>query len=115
MRVRLNMLHHDKMTNKSKRFTPNHRVSGQWSGNIEPWGRSLSPFMGPLLRINLAQVVMRIEDEHNFRWPPKIRTYLKNTSKLCAFHKDIGHETRDCRHLKNKIDDLLFRGSRGKL
>lgn len=44
-----------------------------------------------------------------------MRTHLRDTYKWCAFHKDIGNEIRDCRHLKNQIEDLLSKEYLGDL
>lgn len=39
----------------------------------------------------------------------------KDTTKWCAFHKDIGYDTKNYRHLKKEIDELLLKGYLGNL
>lgn len=35
---------------------------------------------------------------------------LRDPSKYCAFYKDTGHWTRDCRNLKSEIKHLFLEG-----
>lgn len=37
-----------------------------------------------------------------------MRTQFRKANKYCAFHKDMGPWTNDCRHLKWEIEKLLF-------
>ena len=34
----------------------------------------------------------------------------RDTSKFCRFHNDVGHNTDDCRHLKDEIETLIRAG-----
>jgi hypothetical protein len=39
--------------------------------------------------------------------PPPLCTQLKNKDKLCLYHKDHGHYTNGCIHLKDAIEKLI--------
>ena len=41
--------------------------------------------------------------------PIKVSTH-RDITKYCAFHKDHGHLTSDCRHLRRQIEDLIQKG-----
>ena len=34
----------------------------------------------------------------------------KSKGRYCAFHEANGHETADCRHLKDQVEDLIRKG-----
>nr|GEX50909.1 hypothetical protein [Tanacetum cinerariifolium] len=34
----------------------------------------------------------------------------RNASKFCKFHRDVGHTTDECMHLKRKIEEMLISG-----
>ncbi|GAV71707.1 hypothetical protein CFOL_v3_15197, partial [Cephalotus follicularis] len=44
--------------------------------------------------------------------PEKLRTPAENRSveKYCRYHRDHGHDTEECRQLKNQIEDLIRKG-----
>ena len=35
---------------------------------------------------------------------------VRNKNKYCWFHKDYGHNTEDCRDLKEQIEELIRKG-----
>ena len=39
--------------------------------------------------------------------PLKHQKGKRDTSKFCRFHNDVGHNTDDCRHLKDEIETLI--------
>ncbi|GAV79090.1 LOW QUALITY PROTEIN: hypothetical protein CFOL_v3_22555, partial [Cephalotus follicularis] len=47
-----------------------------------------------------------------FQWPEKLRSPAenKNVEKYCRYHRDHGHDTEECRQLKNQIEDLIRKG-----
>ena len=69
-------------------------------------------------RINTArsQILMDIEKDKDGRWPKPLREEgeRKNQSMYCRFHKDNGHNTDDCRQLKDEIEFLIRRGKLAK-
>ncbi|GAV73298.1 hypothetical protein CFOL_v3_16784, partial [Cephalotus follicularis] len=44
--------------------------------------------------------------------PEKMRAPAENKSmeKYCRYHRDHGHDTEECRQLKNQIEDLIRKG-----
>ncbi|KAL0399444.1 UNVERIFIED_CONTAM: hypothetical protein Sradi_2287700 [Sesamum radiatum] len=46
------------------------------------------------------------------QWPTKMKDNPKRfrSNKYCRFHRDRGHTTEECHHLKNEIEKLIQRG-----
>ncbi|XP_048498022.1 uncharacterized protein LOC125496565 [Beta vulgaris subsp. vulgaris] len=53
-------------------------------------------------------ILMEIKDQHELKAPTEMKTPYRNRdkSKYCHFHKDCGHETNECKHLKRALEDL---------
>ncbi|GAV77012.1 hypothetical protein CFOL_v3_20484 [Cephalotus follicularis] len=52
------------------------------------------------------------QDKVPIQWPEKLRSLAKrrNVEKYCRYHREHGHDTEECRQLKNQIEDLIRRG-----
>ena len=63
-----------------------------------------------------SQILMEIEKDKDVRWPKPLRMEgeRKNQHLYCRFHKDNGHNTDDCRQLKDEIEFLIRRGKLDK-
>ncbi|GJW34040.1 hypothetical protein Tco_0054072 [Tanacetum coccineum] len=51
-------------------------------------------------------------DKVKFKPPPPMTTPVekRNASKFCEFHREVGHTTDECMHLKRQIEELLKAG-----
>ncbi|GAV72414.1 hypothetical protein CFOL_v3_15902, partial [Cephalotus follicularis] len=47
------------------------------------------------------------------QWPEKLRSpaEARDVEKYCWYHRDHGHDTEECRQLKNQIEDLIRKGN----
>lgn len=52
---------------------------------------------------------MDIDNDKDARFSKPLCTDLEKMDKniFCRFHKDVGHDTKDCRKLKDEIDFLI--------
>ncbi|XP_021767539.1 uncharacterized protein LOC110731933 [Chenopodium quinoa] len=48
--------------------------------------------------------------DDKWKRPPRMVNRNRDTSKWCDFHRDHGHTTEECTHLKDNIEDLVRRG-----
>ncbi|KAL8115421.1 hypothetical protein AgCh_022058 [Apium graveolens] len=63
-----------------------------------------------------SQILMEIEKDRDIHWPKPLKedpTKL-DKSKYCRFHKDVGHDTDECRQLKDEIEFLIRKGRLNK-
>ena len=58
------------------------------------------------------QILTEIRDEPSLKWPRPLQSSpnMRDKRKYCRFHKDHGHYTKDCRDLKEQIEELIWRG-----
>ncbi|XP_059658677.1 uncharacterized protein LOC132305006 [Cornus florida] len=54
----------------------------------------------------------QIQDDASLKWPPKLKAdpTKRSLGKYCRFHRDHGHNTKDCFDLKNQIENLVRKG-----
>ncbi|XP_057250029.1 uncharacterized protein LOC130591124 [Beta vulgaris subsp. vulgaris] len=59
-------------------------------------------------RMDQYSILMEIKDQHELKAPAEMKMPYRNRdkSKYCHFHKDCGHETNECKHLKRALEDL---------
>ncbi|XP_048493023.1 uncharacterized protein LOC125493597 [Beta vulgaris subsp. vulgaris] len=57
-------------------------------------------------------ILMEIKDQHELKAPVGMKAPYRNRdkSKYCHFHRDCGHETNECKHLKRALQDLAQKG-----
>ncbi|GAV70266.1 hypothetical protein CFOL_v3_13764 [Cephalotus follicularis] len=65
----------------------------------------------PLLDTRTKILAME-QDKVPFQWPEKLRTPAENRSveKYCRYHREHGHDTEECKQLKNQIEILIRKG-----
>ncbi|XP_043697244.1 uncharacterized protein LOC122648037 [Telopea speciosissima] len=63
-----------------------------------------------------AHILNEIKDQVTLRWPTKMvkPAHERNKNKYCRFHQDHGHDTKECRRLKDEIEALIQRGCPGR-
>ena len=79
-----------------------------------PPKKSQGPSFTEYARLNAprSQILLDIEKEKDVRWPKPLRgdPSKRNKDLYCRFHKDVGHDTDDCKQLKDEIEFLIRRG-----
>ena len=60
----------------------------------------------------IDKIFTQIKDEHYLKWlrPLHSSPNVRDKNKYCQFHKDHGHNTEDCRDLKEQIEELIRKG-----
>ena len=58
------------------------------------------------------KILTQIKDEHYLKWPRPLHSSpnVRDKNKYCRFLKDHGHNTEDCRDLKEQIEELIRKG-----
>ena len=64
------------------------------------------------LVIPVDKILAQIKDEHYLEWPRSLHSspHVRDKKKYCWFHKDHGHNTEDCKDLKEQIEELIRKG-----
>ncbi|XP_074328083.1 uncharacterized protein LOC141665997 [Apium graveolens] len=80
--------------------------------------KNQQPRFAEYARLNAirSQILMEIEKDKDFKWLKPLRgdPEKRDKSRYCRFHKDVGHNTGDCRKLKDEIEYLIRRGKFGR-
>ncbi|GKE20578.1 hypothetical protein Tco_1432090, partial [Tanacetum coccineum] len=63
------------------------------------------------LLIKTPKEIMALE-KGKFKTPPPMTTPVEkqNANKFCQFHREVGHNTDECNHLRKQIEDMLKTG-----
>ena len=82
--------------------SPDHRAQ-----RCSPSGRFCN--YAPL-NASKTQVLMEVREQ--LPRPERMRTHLgkHNPNKFCLYHRDHGHDTKECIQLRDKIEELIRRG-----
>ncbi|XP_057958049.1 uncharacterized protein LOC131150941 [Malania oleifera] len=64
------------------------------------------------LNVPHSELLIQIRKKDYVSWPEPMQTPLhkRNMSKFYAFHRDQGHDTKECIQLKKEIEALIRRG-----
>ncbi|XP_050277682.1 uncharacterized protein LOC126719138 [Quercus robur] len=59
-----------------------------------------------------AKVLEKIKNKPFFKWPNKMAgdPMKRNQNLYCQYHQEPGHTTKDCRNLRNHLDQLVREG-----
>ncbi|KAK1383309.1 hypothetical protein POM88_021044 [Heracleum sosnowskyi] len=83
-----------------------------------PKRNNFGPRFTEFARLNTprSQILMEIAKEEDLRWPKPLRTDMskRNQNQFCRFLKEVGHDTDDCRQLKDEIKFFIRRGKLNK-
>ena len=81
-------------------------------GNRQREDKNPSPMKFTPLVMPVDQILTEIRDELSLKWPRPLHSSpsLRDKRKYCRFHKDYGHYTKDCRDLKEQIEELIQKG-----
>ena len=81
-------------------------------GNRRREDKNPHPTKFTLLVTPVDQILTEIRDEPSFNWrrPLHSAPSLRDKRKYCRFHKDHKHYTKDCRDLKEQIEELIHNG-----
>ena len=60
----------------------------------------------------MHQVLEKIKNESFLKWPNKMADdpMRRNQNLYCQYHQELGHTTKDCRNLRNHLDQLVREG-----
>ena len=86
----------------------------QWNdeGNKRREDKNPRPMKFTPLVMPVDQILTEIKDEPSLKWPRPLHSSpsMRNKRKYCHFHKDHEHYTKDCRDLKEQIEELIRKG-----
>ncbi|GAV72592.1 hypothetical protein CFOL_v3_16080 [Cephalotus follicularis] len=95
------------LTKEDLRHKLSRREGSSRGGAPIPSYNTFAPLLDTRTRILVVE-----QDKVPFQWPEKLRIPAenRNVEKYCRYHHDHGHDTEECRQLKNQIEDLIRKG-----
>ncbi|GAV63505.1 hypothetical protein CFOL_v3_07023 [Cephalotus follicularis] len=101
-RKEMSELHRDDLRHKLSR-----RERSPQGGAPIPTYNNFSPLLEPRTRILAVE-----KDKVPIQWLAQMRSPAdkRDTEKYFRYHRDHGHDTEECRQLKNQIEDLIRKG-----
>ncbi|GAV61697.1 hypothetical protein CFOL_v3_05224, partial [Cephalotus follicularis] len=95
------------LSNEDLRHKLSRREGTSRGGTLIPSYNHFAPLLDTRTRILAVE-----QDKVPIQWPEKMRSPAekRNTEKYCRYHRDHGHDTEECRQLKNQIEDLIRKG-----
>ena len=92
-----------------KRERPDRQTSDRGKRKDEKTPRTVrfTPLVMPI-----DKILTQIKDKHYLKWPRPLHSSpnVCDKKKYCRFHRDHGHYTKDCRDLKEQIEELIRKG-----
>ena len=92
-----------------KREHPNRRSNDGLRRKEDKGPRTVK--FAPLI-MHIDKILTQIKGEHYLNWPRPLHSSpnVNDKNKYCRFHKDHGHNTEDCRDLKEQVEELIRKG-----
>ncbi|GAV89262.1 hypothetical protein CFOL_v3_32680, partial [Cephalotus follicularis] len=96
-----------KLAKEDLRHKLSRRENSPRGGAPIPAYNNFAPLLDTRTRILTVE-----QDKVPIQWPAKLRTPAekRDTEKYCRYHRDHGHDTKECKQLKNQIEDLILKG-----
>ncbi|XP_065621992.1 uncharacterized protein LOC111988126 [Quercus suber] len=97
----------DRRGQKMDRSDRQNSNEGKRKDNKAPWMIKFTPLV-----MLVDKISAQIKNEHCLKWPRPLHSSpnVRDKKKYCHFHKDHGHYTKDCRDLKEQIEELIRKG-----
>ena len=98
----------DRRDFRSKTYN-NNQPRRDFAGHIRP---TTTQVVSTVFREHVHQILEKIKNESYFKWLNKMGGYptKRNQSLHCQYHQERGHITKDCRTLRNHLEQLVRDG-----